>query len=319
MHPRNRHQHRYPFDELTATSPELGAFVRRTPKGNQSIDFTDPKAIKALNRALLMHWYDIQGWDVPEGYLCPPIPGRADYIHNLADVLATANGGKQPPGKRIRVLDIGCGANCIYPLIGHSEYGWQFMASDIDPVSLDSARRILLANPTLHTAINLHRQSDSQRCFINILTDNDFLDLTLCNPPFHGSPEQMERGNQRKWKNLGKWDDRPEGSAKHDSSVLNFGGQSNELWCDGGEVAFIKRMIKESQQYAHQVYWFTSLVSRQSILPVLDKALSDAGVAQKQVVTMSQGQKSSRFIAWSFLNAEQQAIWRQMRWQGKKK
>ncbi|MDO6683242.1 23S rRNA (adenine(1618)-N(6))-methyltransferase RlmF [Oceanobacter sp. 5_MG-2023] len=318
LHPRNRHQQRYDFDALTATSPELAAFIRLTPSGNHSIDFTDPVAIKALNRALLQNWYQINDWDIPDGYLCPPIPGRADYIHNLADLLAAANGGKIPAGKRIQAMDIGCGANCIYPLIGQSEYGWRFIAADIDPVSLASAERVLTANPLQQAAISLRQQPDKDCYFTHVLQHNEFLDLTLCNPPFHESPEQMSRGNQRKWKNLGKWDT-PQESHSSESTPknqpLNFGGQNNELWCEGGEVHFISQMMRESQQYASQVYWFTSLVSRQAALPALKKVLREIGVVQQQTITMTQGQKSSRFIAWSFLNAEQQTIWRQMRWQ----
>ena len=41
-----------------------------------------------LNRAILMHHYGVKSWDIPAGYLCPPIPGRADYIHSVADLLA---------------------------------------------------------------------------------------------------------------------------------------------------------------------------------------------------------------------------------------
>ncbi len=39
--------------------------------------------------------------------------------------------------------------------------------------------------------------------------------------------------------------------------ALNFGGQQQELWCEGGEVAFIKKMIEESKGFAKQVMWFT--------------------------------------------------------------
>ncbi|WP_221798921.1 23S rRNA (adenine(1618)-N(6))-methyltransferase RlmF [Oceanobacter mangrovi] len=309
LHPRNRHQDSYDFGALSACCPELLPFIRLTPKGNHSIDFTDPAAIKVLNRALLKHWYQIEQWDIPEGYLCPPIPGRADYIHNLADLLAEANQGKQPAGKNIQVLDIGCGASCIYPLIGHSEYGWRFMAADINPGSLESSAAILTANPRLQKAITLRTQTNRQHYFSGILQANEFLDLTLCNPPFHESEQQMQRGNERKWKNLGKWDGKPQ-----DQKQLNFGGQSNELWCEGGEVAFISNMIRESQQFASQVYWFTSLVSRQAAIPALQKVLRSLGAVQQQVVEMSQGQKNSRFLAWSFLTPEQQSVWRQLRW-----
>lgn len=319
LHPRNRHTGRYDFDALCEATPALKGFLRLTPKGNRSIDFTDSAAIKTLNQALLKHWYQ-RNWDLPEGYLCPPIPGRADYIHNLADLLAEANQGKRPQGKRIRVLDIGCGANCIYPLIGYSEYQWHFIAVDIHAGSLASAQTILDMNKPLKKYIELRQQPNAEKCFGHILKPGEFIDITLSNPPFHESLEQMQRGNQRKWKNLETSKkaskDTPKAQPPRDARAsLNFGGQSNELWCPGGEVAFVSRMMRESQQYRDQVCWFTSLVSRQAALPALKKVLKEVGATQHKVVSMAQGQKSSRFIAWTFLTPEQQRVWRQLRWQ----
>ncbi|MCP5854081.1 RlmF-related methyltransferase, partial [Klebsiella pneumoniae] len=84
--------------------------------------------------------------DIPADYLCPPIPGRADYIHVAADLLAEDNAGEVPKGAQVRALDIGVGVNCIYPLLGHSDYRWRFLGSDIDPVALASAKAIVQAN-----------------------------------------------------------------------------------------------------------------------------------------------------------------------------
>ncbi|MET1078906.1 MAG: RlmF-related methyltransferase, partial [Pseudomonas sp.] len=153
LHPRNRHQGRYDFPALITGSPELAAFVILNPYGKQSIDFADPAAVRLFNRALLKQFYGIAHWDIPAGYLCPPIPGRADYLHYLADLLAAGNGGQIPRGARVRALDIGVGANCIYPLIGHCDYGWQFVGSDIDATALASASTIVGANAKLAGAI----------------------------------------------------------------------------------------------------------------------------------------------------------------------
>lgn len=121
LHPRNKHRSNYDFAALTKSLPALKPYVAINKYGNESIDFSDPAAVKALNKALLSHFYNIANWDIPEGYLCPPIPGRADYIHYLADLLEE----EEPllKGKNIKVLDIGIGANCVYPIIGHQEYG----------------------------------------------------------------------------------------------------------------------------------------------------------------------------------------------------
>lgn len=101
LHPRNPHQGRYDFPALTACLPELAAFVTITPRGEESIDFADPAAVKALNRALLAHFYGVRHWDIPPGYLCPPIPGRADYVHTAADLLALSAAGEIPRGPKV--------------------------------------------------------------------------------------------------------------------------------------------------------------------------------------------------------------------------
>jgi 23S rRNA (adenine1618-N6)-methyltransferase len=311
LHPRNRHQGRYDFARLMKADEALAALVTINAHGEQSIDFGDAAAVKALNRALLKDSYGIQGWDIPPGYLCPPIPGRADYVHCLADLLADGNRGKVPRGHSIRVLDVGVGANCIYPLIGHSEYGWQFVGSDINPASLANAQAILDANPGLPAAISLRLQASASDIFTGIVGDDDWFDLSLCNPPFHASLKEAGAGTQRKWQNLGK----PESGAA--SAGLNFGGQEAELWCAGGEEAFIKRLIRESTQIPTRVFWFSTLVSKSASLPGIHAALKQAGVQDSKTIAMSQGQKQSRLVAWTFLNAAQKTAWAKLRWQAR--
>ncbi|CAD5108013.1 23S rRNA (adenine(1618)-N(6))-methyltransferase RlmF [Zestomonas carbonaria] len=293
LHPRNRHQGRYDFAQLIKASPELARFLIVNPYGKQSLDFADPEAVKVLNRALLRCFYGLKFWDIPPGYLCPPIPGRADYLHCLADLLAEDNGGEIPRGKAVRVLDIGTGANCIYPLIGHCEYGWRFTGSDIDATALAAAQAIVKANH-LGDAIELRRQPRPLHIFQGLLQPGERFDLTLCNPPFHSSAAEAHAGSRRKWRNLGKLD------PKRKLPVLNFGGQGNELWCEGGEAGFLKRMVAESAAVAGQVRWFSSLVSKAGNLPVVEQALRKAGTRDVRTITMAQGNKQSRLVAWRF-------------------
>ncbi|MNP64670.1 Ribosomal RNA large subunit methyltransferase F [compost metagenome] len=96
--------------------------------------------------------------------------------------------------------------------------------------------------------------------------------------------------------------------------MLNFGGQAAELWCEGGEARFVTQLISESAQVGQQVLWFSTLVSKASNLPAIQTALKKAGALQSQVVEMSQGQKQSRFVAWTFQTPAQQQAWRQARW-----
>lgn len=289
LHPRNRHHQRYDLPALCQICPELSAFILLNPAGEQTVDFSRPEAVKALNKALLAFFYDVRQWDIPEGFLCPPVPGRADYIHHLADLLAES-GGEIP--HQADVLDIGTGANCIYPLIGSHEYGWRFTGSEVHPQALSSAQAIVNANPGLSRQIRLRRQKDPQAILSGIVHKNERYDATLCNPPFHDSAASARQGSERKRRNLGLGE----------REALNFGGQQQELWCEGGEVAFISQMIVESAQFAQQVMWFTSLVSRGDNLPELYRALTRVGAVKVVKKEMAQGQKQSRFIAWTFLD-----------------
>ena len=300
LHPRNPHRGRYDFGRLIAACPELAGFVAINAYGDESVDFADPAAVRALNRALLKLVYGIAGWDIPAQYLCPPIPGRADYLHYLADLLAA--GGEVPVGNAIRALDIGTGANCVYPLIGQASYGWRFVGTDIDPVALDNAQAVLDANPGLNYVIELRLQASRQAIFNGVVQPDERFDLTLCNPPFHTSLAEANAGSQRKWKNLGKQ------SGK--KTVLNFGGQNAELCCPGGEQEFVCRMVAESVAFGERCLWFTTLISKSASLPAVYRALEKAGVQEYRTQDMTQGQKKSRIVAWTFLDESQQRIWR---------
>jgi 23S rRNA (adenine1618-N6)-methyltransferase len=307
LHPRNRHTGRYDFPALIAGCPELAEHVIVNPYGKQSIDFANPDAVRVFNRALLRQFYGIQHWDIPPGYLCPPVPGRADYLHGLADLLAQNDASAIPRGTAIHALDIGTGANCIYPLIGHREYGWRFTGSDIDATALASAHTIVSANG-LAKAIELRQQAAPKHIFKGMVLPEDRFDLTLCNPPFHASQAEASSGSQRKWRNLGKLD------PSRKLPALNFGGQAAELWCEGGEAAFIARMAEESALFAGQVYWFSTLISKGANVAPLEARLKRLGARQVHTLDMAQGQKKSRFVAWTFLTEAEQATWRAERW-----
>ena len=170
LHPRNRHHSRYDLDALRQACPALSDFITLNPVGEQTINFADPLAVKTLNKALLAHFYAVKEWDIPEGFLCPPVPGRADYIHHLSDLLSDENGNVV---KGANILDIGVGANCIYPLIGAHEYGWRFTGSETHPQAFASAQAILSANPSLNRMIRLRRQKETSAMFNGVIHKNE--------------------------------------------------------------------------------------------------------------------------------------------------
>ena len=293
LHKNNRHRDGYQFDALCKVHSPLSAFIKENKYTQQpTIDFTHSDAVKALNVALLKQYYNINYWDIPAGYLCPAIPGRVDYIHYLADLLKQTKNICDFP-KKINVLDIGTGASCIYPILGQKEYNWNFVASDIDPISIKVANANIAANKHLSKRIKCRVQPRAHQYFTDIIKKNEFYHLTMCNPPFYKSINDANKSNLRKQKNLNK-------GVATTKVKLNFGGQKAELWCKGGELGFINGMIEESEFYQEQVLWFTCLVSKKENLAEIKQTLKKVNVCQIKVFNMAQGQKVSRFIAWSY-------------------
>jgi 23S rRNA (adenine1618-N6)-methyltransferase len=311
LHPRNRHRERYDFTALIASCTELAKYVRLNLYNDESIDFADPEAVKLLNKALLKHFYNIDNWDIPPHYLCPPIPGRADYIHYAADLLRSKNYGKIPVGNQIKILDIGIGANCVYPIIGNKEYGWSFIGSDIDPVAIASANNIIASNPDLAGKIELRLQLNPKDIFYGIMRKDEPIDLSMCNPPFHASLAEAQSGTLRKLNNLNH--------EKITEPILNFGGQQYELWCEGGEERFVNDMIRQSRQFLDSCFWFTTLISKQSNLKSAYETLRRANAVEVETIPMGQGNKTSRMLAWTFLEPDQQKKWANTRWRMQQK
>jgi 23S rRNA (adenine1618-N6)-methyltransferase len=292
LHSRNPHRFRYDFKELIVSCPELAPFVVLNKYNNESIDFANPDAVKALNRALLKHFYGITDWDIPQNYLCPPIPGRADYIHHMADLLGAENGGEIPRGGKVKVLDIGIGANCVYPIIGHKEYGWSFVGTDIDPIAIESARKIVNMNSVLEGVVEIRLQPVPADIFRGIIQPGEQFDLSICNPPFHSSMEEASEATRRKIYNLNP--------GKTTKTIQNFGGQNIELCYEGGEEAFVRRMIQQSARIPGQCKWFSTLIAKSDHLPAVYKSLQIARAAEVRTMDMAQGQKVSRVVAWRF-------------------
>ncbi|MBF0693508.1 MAG: 23S rRNA (adenine(1618)-N(6))-methyltransferase RlmF [Flavobacterium sp.] len=292
LHPRNLHRQPYDFDKLSEAVPDLKSLIKKI-NDRQTIDFADPKAVLLLNKALLKACYHIN-WDLPSDYLTPGIPGRADYIHHIADLLS-ADSEKIPTGNQIVGLDIGTGANMIYPILGNAIYQWNFVASDIDQHAIQNCVKLIKSNAHLANSIELQLQDSPRNIFKNIIMPQDRFNFTICNPPFHASANDANDAASRKVNNLSQ--------TKTLKADLNFGGKNNELWCDGGELKFVTQMIFESKHYQKQVGWFTTLVSKASHIKSLEKVLAKVGTLNHKWIHMSQGNKQSRILAWRFAAA----------------
>ena len=292
LHPENVHQNGYHFPELIEAYPTLKEFVFVNKYGTETINFADPKAVKALNTALLFKHYNIQFWDFPDDNLCPPIPGRVDYIHHLADLLKNSNITKD-----VKIIDVGVGANCIYPLLGNAVYNWQFLATDIDKKSIDRAEKIVKKND-LSENIQFKQQKDATQIFQGILNEKDKFSATMCNPPFYRSQEEAMQANARKLEGLG-----------NEAKARNFSGKQQELWYKGGEKAFIHTYLYESSMFKTQCFWYTTLVSKKENVQSMYDSLNKLGATEIKTIPMHQGNKVTRVVAWTFLTAEEQKAW----------
>ena len=284
LHPRNKNREQYDFKKLLKQVPNLKKYIRANRNGEDTIQFSDPSAVKLLNKALLISYYGINNWDFPDKNLCPPIPSRADYIHYISDLL------KQK--KDVTCLDIGVGANCIYPIIGVSEYKWDFIASDVNTDSISCAIKIINANPSLKGKVKFRLQKDENNIFNGIIKPKDKFDVSICNPPFHASKKEALEGSMRKARNLnGKKSKKIKG---------NFSGMSNEIITEGGEKQFINNMINESIKYADNCLWFTTLVSNEKNLNRIYSSLEKIKASEVKTINMCTANKISRIIAWTF-------------------
>ncbi len=294
LHPKNKHRDDYNFSELCEVYPHLIEFVFVNNYGTETIDFANPEAVKKLNTALLFKHYNIMYWNFPDDNLCPPIPGRVDYIHYLDDLLKSSR-----ITGNIKVLDIGTGASCIYPILGNAEYNWEFMGTDIDKRSLVCAQKILKMN-RLGTSIKLKHQTDSAQIFKGILNGTIKFSASMCNPPFYRSQEEAIRANTRKLMGLGN---------KNDVKARNFSGKQEELWYKGGEKAFVHTYLYESSLFKTQCFWYSTLVSKKENLESMYNSLEKLKATEIKTIPMHQGNKITRIVAWTFLNKQEQNEW----------
>ncbi len=307
LHPKNIHKSGYDFVKLGKEYPALEEYVFVNQHETTTIDFSKPKAVKALNTALLRTYYNIKFWIFSDKNLTPPIPGRVDYLHYLNDLLMSSS-LKNP----IKILDIGTGASCIYPILGNAVYKWKFVATETETYSLKSAKNIILKNQ-LSKDIELRIQPDKSLIFKGIVKDGELFHASICNPPFYASAEEASKANETKSKGLNlsslKRNPTQTSDAKNVKPIRNFSGTNEEIWYKGGEKAFLHNYLYESSLLKTSCFWFTTLVSNKKNLKSMYTSLEKLGAIEIKTIPMHHGNKISRIVAWTFLNKKEQKEW----------
>ena len=290
MHAQNPYSDRYDLKRLVKHNIELQKHIVLNPSNEDTIDFSDSASVYELNRAMLLADFNLDRFELPMGYLIPPVPGRLEYLLHIREFLTNQFNSDQ--NTKLRGLDIGSGANGIYCILGAQYFNWNMVGSECDENAVKIANTNIIPTKSLKNKIDIRHQENKSFLFKNIVQPDEQFDFTVCNPPFHTTKEDALRGSQRKLNNLGREFDK-------EQVALNFEGQANELWCNGGEALFIKRLIKESILFKNQVKVFSTLVSKTDSLANIDKQLKKAK-ASSYVIPMDLGNKKSRIVLWWF-------------------
>ena len=290
MHAQNPYAERYDLKSLANAHPPLQEHIVLNPSCQQTIDFTISDAVYELNKAMLLADYKLGDYNLPKGYLIPPIPGRLEYLLHLRDFISEKF--KVDKAVELRGLDIGAGANGIYCILGVQHFNWSMIGAESDAVAVKTVSENMLLTNALKDKIEIRHQENKSFLFNNIIQPKEQFDFSVCNPPFHSSKDEALKGSLKKQSNLVNPSDR-------NTHLLNFEGQANELWCNGGEALFIKRLIKESLGFKSQVKVFSCLVSKADSLAAIEKQLKKAK-ANHQIIPMDLGNKKSRIMVWWF-------------------
>ncbi|OAA74269.1 hypothetical protein LEL_07850 [Akanthomyces lecanii RCEF 1005] len=265
------------FKEIAALDAEFATVVQ-----GRDLDFKDPKAVMQLSKTLLKHDFGL-ALDLPGNRLCPPIPNRHNYILWLKDLLDTTT--YNTSGGKLVAMDIGTGASCIYPMLGCTQRPWYFIASDIDDESLRWARRNIEQNH-LQTRIKLVKSKPGGPIIpIEAAPATEDVAFVMTNPPFYKSAAEMDE----------------RAAEKSLPPLTACTGAPVEMVTDGGEVAFVGRILDQSLALRGRIQWYTAMLGFQSSVAALVLRLRDHDIGNYAVTEFVQGKKTKRWaVAWSF-------------------
>ncbi|WWD09200.1 hypothetical protein V865_007322 [Kwoniella europaea PYCC6329] len=270
------------FARLASRFPDFAQYVTVSEEGSASIDFQDPSALRSLTKCLLKEDWDLDV-DLREDRLCPTLTNRLDYLLHVLDLepYLPSSFSSTP----LRVLDIGTGATAIYPILLHRlRPNARITATEIDQVSHEHSLSVLSQNLISISSINVLRAPFSGPILFPILDDEvQEWDLTICNPPFFGSEEEIREGQEGK-----------ELGAHAAPTAAN-----NELITPGGEVAFVGKMIEESLKIGERCRWYTTLIGKYASLSALVELLRQNKIDNYLLKGIKQSKTTRWILGWS--------------------
>ncbi|XP_026274624.1 U6 small nuclear RNA (adenine-(43)-N(6))-methyltransferase [Frankliniella occidentalis] len=289
MHPRNPYKTQPSFKDLAVKNEEFRLHATIDISGKVSIDFKKAETIRALTRALLKEDWNLDV-TLPKEYLVPTVPLRLNYILWIEDLVAALK--LEDTGSPVYGIDIGTGASCIYPLLASRKNGWNMIGVEKDNTCLNHAQQNVLHNK-LESLVKVCK-NDGEMIIDTSVMDGAFepmptyFHFTMCNPPFFSSEEELEKTHKSRSANSPR---PPPNNART--------GSANEVVVEGGEVAFVHKMIDDSQQAKDKIRIFTTMLGHKSSVSKVLKYLKEKNISEIASTEFCQGHTTRWGIAWS--------------------
>ncbi|KZV77535.1 S-adenosyl-L-methionine dependent methyltransferase [Peniophora sp. CONT] len=293
MHPRNPYSVPPDFSALAQAYPQLQRHLLQTTSG-VTIDFHDELAQRTLTKALLYRDFNLD-LSIPGDRLCAKSVWTQrlmqctkaydvislNYVLWIQDILQATSSPEE--GTKYGI-DIGTGASAIYPLLFCRVVpDCMFVATELDGRSLLSAQENVARNQ-LSERVRVLPATVNGPILFPVASHQARFSFTMCNPPFYTSAEDILRSAEGK--------ELPPGAVCTGSEV--------EMITEGGEAAFVCKMVQESLVYRERCQWYTSMLGKLSSITEVVELLREHKIDNYGITEFVQGQTRRWAIAWSF-------------------
>jgi 23S rRNA (adenine1618-N6)-methyltransferase len=258
--------------------PELKKYIIKYDEKIEefSFDWSNNDLSLLMTKSILNYYFNIKYYDIPKGFLIPPVPSRLNYLNLINELI------KDIEKENIIGVDIGTGANIIYPILGNSVCDWKFICSEINNESYNNAKLILQKN-NLEENINLIKQENKNNIFVSIINQENKYTFSMCNPPYYDYEQEIKIEDKKR------------------DTEYNF----DEVYYEKGELGFFERYFEESICYKKNIFLFTILIGKKSNSEIIyDKINSYNNIIKlcdiKKIMT---GNNVRYIIYWSFYNS----------------
>lgn len=270
------------FLTLIKEFPELKKYILKQNEDNEEefqFDWSNNELSLLMDKSILNYYFNIKYYDIPKGFLIPPIPSRINYINLINSIITKLI--KDINIKNIIGIDIGTGANIIYPILGYSIYKWKFICTEINKEAYNNAKLILQKN-NLENNINIIKQNNKDNIFISILNRENKYIFSMCNPPYYNYENEIKLEDKKR------------------DNEYNF----DEIYYKNGEYGFFQRYFEESICYKNNVFLYTILIGKKiNAENIYDKLSSYNDIIKiynmQKILT---GNNVRYIIYWSFFN-----------------